>query len=132
MSTSEPGARPPVQASIPRIVVEGLAHRGELLGLELGEARTHFGVTLAFGGAGAALALLGGFAGTLAIAAAVWDRPDRGPILGLLTLAYFLAAAVAAWWTSQRLKTWRPLAETLFQLREDCTCLNNYLSENSR
>jgi len=117
--------------STPRIVVEALMHRGELAALELREAREHVTASAAAAAVAAALALLGGFAGTFAIAAAVWDSPHRGLILGLVTLAYFAGAAVLAWWTSRRLKEWRPFAETVYQLREDSSCLHQYLSEKS-
>jgi uncharacterized membrane protein YqjE len=117
--------------SVPRIVIEGLVHRGGMAALELREARTHLAATATSAGVSVALALLGGFAGTLAIAAAVWDSPRRGLILGLLTLAYFVGAGALAWWASRRLKSWRPFAETLYQIREDCSCLHHHLSENS-
>jgi uncharacterized membrane protein YqjE len=107
-------------------------HRGELAGLELREARAHVAGTLAAAGIAATLGLLGGIAGTFAIAAAVWDSPNRGLILGLLTLAYFAAAGALAWWAVRRLKVWRPFAETIYQLREDCSCLHQHLSENSQ
>jgi uncharacterized membrane protein YqjE len=107
-------------------------HRGELAGLELREARTHVAATAIGAGAAIALALLGGFAGTFAIAAAVWDSPSRGLILSLVTLAYFVGAAALAWWTTRRLKSWRPFAETLYQLGEDCSCLHQCMSESSR
>ena len=107
-------------------------HRGELAGLELREARTHVASTAVAAGVGAVLVLLGGMAGTFAIAAAVWDSPHRGVILGLLTLAYFAGAAALAWWIARRLKAWRPFAETIYQIREDCSCVHQHLSENTR
>ena len=107
-------------------------HRGELAGLELREARTHVAGTAIAAGVALALVLLGGIAGTFAIAAAVWDSPNRGLILGLLTLAYFAGAAGLAWWTARRLKAWRPFADTDYQFHEDCSCLHQYLTGNSR
>lgn len=118
--------------SIPRIVVEGLLHRAELAGLELREARTHAAGTAVLAVVAVAVALLAGFAGTIAVAAAVWDSPKRSGILGLLSLAYLLGAACLSWWTARRLKTWRPLSETIYQLREDSSCLHRFLSMNSR
>jgi uncharacterized membrane protein YqjE len=117
---------------MPRILVEGLMHRGELATLELREARTHVAFTAVIAGAAVALVLLGGFAGTFAIAAAVWERANRGAILGLVTLAYFLGAVALAWCLARRLKSWRPFAETIYQLREDSSCLHHHLSENTR
>jgi uncharacterized membrane protein YqjE len=107
-------------------------HRGELAGLELREARAHLAVTGAAAAIAGALVLLGGVAGTLAIAAAVWDRGDRGAILGLVTLVYLLCAAALGWWAARRLRCWQPLAETLRQLKEDCSCLHHFLTVNSR
>jgi uncharacterized membrane protein YqjE len=117
---------------MPQVVVEGLMHRGELAGIELREAGAHVAATVVAAGAGLALALLGGIAGTFAIAAAAWDSPRRGLILGVLTLAYLAGAGALAWWAARRFKAWRPLAETICQLREDGTCLHQYLSDDSR
>jgi len=117
---------------MPRIVIEGLAHRGRLAHLELREARVHLTATAAMAGAAGVLALLGGLAGTFAIAAAVWDRPDRGLVLCLVTIAYFVGAAGLAWGLSRRMRSWRPFEETLYQIREDCSCLHQHMSENSR
>jgi uncharacterized membrane protein YqjE len=132
MSTPASSAPESAHVSVPRIVIEGLMHRGELLGLELREARAYLAHTTLVGALAGAAALLTGFAATFAIAAAVWDHPRRGLIMALVTLAYLAVAAGCIWWTSRRLKAWRPFTETAYQLREDCTCLNRYLSENSR
>ncbi len=110
----------------PRIVLEGISHRGELATLELAEARNHATVTAVFAALAAALALLGGFAGTFTIAALVWDRDDRGLILGLVTFVYLLGAGTLAWFAANRLKTWRPLAETRHQLGEDYLCIRRF------
>jgi uncharacterized membrane protein YqjE len=128
-ATPSPTASP---ASLPRVVIEGLIHRSQLAGLELREARTHAAGTAAAAAVAAVLVLLGGFAGTFAFAAAVWNSPHRGLILAFLTVTYFLAAAALGGWTIRRLKTWRPLAETLYQIREDSSCLHHHLSERSR
>jgi uncharacterized membrane protein YqjE len=125
-------ASSPSTDSIPRIIVGALMHRGELAALELREARAHFATTAIAAGASTALVLLGGIAGTFAIAASVWDNPRRGLILGLVTLAYFTGATALAWWTRRRVLSWRPFAETAYQLREDCSCLHQHVSENSR
>jgi uncharacterized membrane protein YqjE len=112
--------------------MEGLMHRGELAALELREARTHAAVTGAVAAIAAALVLLAGIAGTFAIAASVWERSDRGLILGLVTLAYLLGAAALGWWTARRFRSWQPLCDTFRQLKEDCSCLHDYLAGNSR
>lgn len=111
----------------PRIVLESLAHRGQLASVELVEARNHAALTTALAVFAAALTLLAGFAGTFTVAALVWQRDDRGLILGLVTLAYVLGAAALGWLAANRLKTWRPLAETRHQLGEDYTCLRQFL-----
>jgi uncharacterized membrane protein YqjE len=125
---------PPLAAlgPTPRIVVEGLMHRGELASLEIREARVHAATTGIIAGLAAALILLGGFAGTFAMAAAVWHRDDRGFILALTTLAYLAGAAALGWWAVRRIKSWHPLAESRRQVQEDFLCLHQFLTENGR
>lgn len=113
--------------TLPRVVIDGLVHRGELAGLELSDATGSLARTGIVAGLAFALALLAGFAATFAVAAAVWDRPDRGLILGLVALAYLAVAAVLSWVASRRLKSWRPFSETTRQLREDCACIQDHL-----
>ncbi len=113
-----------------RIVVEGLAHRGELAALELAEARDHAAKTAVMALGAVACALLTGFAGTFALAALVWHREDRGLILGLVTLAYALGAAGLGLFAARRLRDWRPLAETRHQLGEDCACVREMLPDS--
>jgi uncharacterized membrane protein YqjE len=117
--------------SAPRIVVEGLLHRLELASLELKDVRAHAATTAIVAGIAGAFALLGGMAANLAIAALVWAREDRGLILGLLAIGYLIGAAAFGWWSRNRLKSWQPLAETRDQIREDCSCLQRYLSAKS-
>ncbi len=116
--------------SPPRIILDGLLHRGELARIELKDARTHLAVTGAAAGVAGALVLLGGLTGTFALAALVWERGDRAVILGLVALGYVLGACALGWWTALRIRSWHPLSETRYQLREDCACLNHYLSTN--
>jgi len=120
---------PPLAAlsSTPRIVLDGLAHRGQLASLELAEARNHATLTTVLAVLAAALILLAGFAATFTLAALVWQREDRGLILGLVTLAYIVGAAALGWLAVNRLTTWRPLAETRHQLSEDYSCLRQFL-----
>ena len=115
---------PPLAAlgATPRIVLEGLSHRGELATLELAEARNHAALTAVFAALSCALVLLAGFAGTFA----VWHRDDRGLILSLVTFVYLLGAGILAWCVTKRLKTWRPLSETRHQLSEDYTCIRQF------
>jgi uncharacterized membrane protein YqjE len=125
---------PPLAAlgPTPRILVEGLMHRGELASLELREARVHAASTFIIAGLAAALILLGGFAGTFALAASVWHRGDRGLILGLATVAYLIGAAVLGWWTVHRIRSWHPLPESRRQAQEDFICLHQFLIGNGR
>jgi uncharacterized membrane protein YqjE len=108
-----------------RVVVEALIHRGELASVEFKEARVHGTRTAILVGLSCALLLLGGFCGTFAIAAAVWDRPDRGMILGLVTVAYLAGAGAMGFVAARRLKTWQPFTETARQFREDCSCVHD-------
>jgi uncharacterized membrane protein YqjE len=125
---------PPLAAlgPTPRIVVEGLMHRSELASIELKEARVQAASTGIIAALAAALLLLGGFAGTFAIAACVWHREDRGLILGLAALAYLLGAGALGWWTVHRINSWHPLAESRRQVQEDFVCLHQFLIENGR
>jgi UPF0716 family protein affecting phage T7 exclusion len=62
----------------------------------------------------------------------VWSRPDRGLILGILTLAYVVASAVLGFIAARRLGTWQPFAETRRQLGEDAACLRDALDQGPR
>ena len=118
--------------SLPRVVVDGLLHRSELASLELHEARAHGLRTVALIVFCGALLLLSGFAATLAVAAWVWDRPDRGPILLLLGVAYLAVSGTLGYAASRRLSSWEPMSESIKQFREDCTCLRDTFSHPGR
>lgn len=124
--TAESTSPLPELGPAPRIILEGLSHRGELATLELTEARNHATVTAIFTALAAALVLLAGFAGTIAIAALVWHRDDRGLLLSLVTFIYLLGAGAFAWLAANRLKTWSPLTETRHQLGEDYVCIRQF------
>jgi uncharacterized membrane protein YqjE len=115
---AEPGATA-------RVVVESLMHRGELASVELKEARRHGARTAAVLAISCVFLLLGGFTGTVALAAAVWNREDRGLILGLVGLGYVLAAASLGYFASRRLKSWQPFEETRRQFHADCACVHD-------
>ncbi len=102
-----------------RAVFTGVRHRGQLALLETEEARDHFLVSLAVGGLVLLLALVTLFTGTIAIAAAVWDLPNRAVLLAGLAGAYLAGALTGAWWVVRRLRAWRPLDESRRQLRAD-------------
>jgi uncharacterized membrane protein YqjE len=114
------------------VIVESLVHRGELAALELREAQQHGFRTAVLIGFSGILVLLGGFAGTFALAAAVWQREDRGLILWLVTLGYLAGAAVLAYLVSRRLRNWSPFAETCRQFHADCGCLHDVIETATR
>ncbi|MBC7365402.1 MAG: phage holin family protein [Undibacterium sp.] len=126
MNTAPPVSPLAALGSAPRIVLEGLVHRGELATLELVEARNHATLTTGLAGLAAALTLLAGFASTFTLAALVWQREDRGLILGLVTLVYVLGAVALGWIALRRLKTWSLFAETRHQLGQDYSCLRQF------
>ena len=118
--------------SIPRVVVEALIHRGELASLEMKEAQTHGTVTAVYGGLAAGFVLLAGFAGTLALAAAVWQREDRVLILSLVTLAYVIVSAALSLVAFNRFKSWQPFVDTRRQFQADCACIHEILNTTAR
>lgn len=113
-----------------RVVLTGLAHRGELAAVETGEARDHLTTSILIGAGVFALSLLAGMALTFTVAASVWHRDDRGLLLGLLTLGYLITAVGLAWGLIRRLRAWRPLREIRRQLREDGKCIDNLLPDD--
>jgi uncharacterized membrane protein YqjE len=112
--------------------VDALVHRGELAALELAEARQYGVRTVLISVISVAFVLLAGTAATFAVAAAVWDRPDRGMILSLLALGYFTASVLFALVAARRLRDWQPFAETARQLREDCACIQEIVNDATR
>lgn len=133
-SMSAYGSSHPLAApgSAPRVIMESLVHRGELAALELREAQQHACRTAILIGVSGILVLLGGFAGTFALAAAVWQRDDRGLILSLVTLVYLAGAAVLAYVGTRRLRDWSPFAETCRQFHADCHCLHDVIATATR
>lgn len=111
-----------------KIVLDATAHRGELASLELAQARDHVFATMFIGLAAVVLALLGGFAATFTLAVLVWSHPDRGLILGLVSLGYFICAGLLVFVALRRLQTWHPLGETRRQLHDDRLCLQSILT----
>jgi uncharacterized membrane protein YqjE len=132
ISFGSPASRLTSPGAAPRVIVEALVHRGELAALELKEAHAYGVRTAVMTGASAGLLLLGGFAGTFALAAAVWDRPDRGMILSLATLAYLLASGAFAFVASRRLRDWQPFTETTRQFHADCACIKELVTSAKR
>lgn len=128
-SSTTPLASP---GSTPRVVVEALMHRGELASVELKEARQHGTRTAILAGVSGVLLLLGGFSATFAVAAAVWDSPHRGLILGLVTLVYMIGAGALAFVAARRMRTWKPFSESARQFREDCACIHEIINSYER
>lgn len=114
-----------------RVVLSSLRHRGELAVLEAGEAGDHLAGSLALGLGAVVLAVLGGFAVNLALAAAVWHRDDRGLVLAFIAAVELLLALGIGLLVARRLRHWRPLAETRRQLDEDCECIQELLPSDS-
>jgi len=123
-STEPPLASVGLSQIIPatKILIDALLHRGELAAVELVEAREQVFTTMLFGIAAVTLTLLGGFAVTLCLAAAIWERPDRVLILGLVGLVYLVGSGLLLWLCTRRLHAWRPLKETRKQLSLDRSC----------
>ncbi len=115
----------------PRIVLEGLMHRGQLATLEITEARDHAARTALIAVLAGVGALLAGVAAIFTLAALVWHRDDRGLILGATTLAIVIGSGALTAWAAHRLRTWQPLAETRRQLSADRTCLENLLPDDA-
>ena len=132
--TTVPAPHPPLPEAGAALLLlaESVAHRAELVAIELAEAREHAVRCLLLTGAAGALALFAGFALTLLVASQVWDDPHRAWWLGGLTVAYLAAAFAAGRVLSRRLQDWRPLNETQRQLQQDYQCLSNQLKSAVR
>jgi uncharacterized membrane protein YqjE len=111
-----------------KIFFEALFHRGELVALELSQVREYVFYVLVAAFLTVVFILLGGFAATFMVAAMVWERPDRGLILGLMAAGYLILATALGFFTVGRLRKWRPLRETAIQLRADHECLQSILT----
>ena len=119
-------------ASVPKLLAGALIHRGELAALELGEAQAHGAVTVLFAALTGAFFLLGGFAATLAIAAAVWGRDDRALILAAVALGYAVVCAALGWHGYRRIKAWNPFAETRRVFHKDCAAARELTGSKDR
>ncbi len=106
-----------------RLATQAIQHRSALAALELSAARAHITSMLLMLAGATVLALLGGFAATITLAAYVWESSHRTLILGCATLVYLLIAISLAAAALRRLRAWRPLHETRNQLHQDAECL---------
>lgn len=129
-----PPPRPQLPALGEALVLfaESVAHRAELAGLEIGEARDHAFVSTVMAGFAGAFVLFTGFAFTFLVAGLVWDGPHRAVWLGALSILYLAGAVVAAVLLRRRLRTWRPLGETHLQLKQDYQCLSSLIKSAVR
>jgi uncharacterized membrane protein YqjE len=113
---------------VARAVLDALGHRAELLLLDLAAARARLLSALAFLAVAAGFALLTGFALTLAYAAAVWHRPDRGLLLLAAAAAWLALASLCTFLAARGLHGWTPLGDTRAQLAQDRLCLQDLLT----
>lgn len=105
--------------AVARTLLDSVGHRAELAATEAALARATL-ARLALMSLGAfAFLLLAGFAGTIALAASVWDHPHRGLILSVVAWGFALSSLGLLLWATRMLKSWRPLNETCEQLRRD-------------
>jgi uncharacterized membrane protein YqjE len=108
---------------------EATAHRAELAGLELAEARDHALHSTVLAVVTGALVILTGFSLTLLAAAIVWDNPHRNWWLGAMGALYAGITLVLFFNFLRRMRAWRPMEETSRQLKSDCQCLQHLLHE---
>lgn len=106
-------------AAVLRTLLDAVRHRSELAATEAALARDTLARLVIMSLAAFSLFLLAGFAGTFALAAAVWDHPHRGLILAGVAWAFALCSLGLFLWSMRMLKSWKPLSETCEQLRRD-------------
>jgi uncharacterized membrane protein YqjE len=115
---SPPGLIASIRAMISN-ALSLLATRGELAALELGETRDRALRWAALGIVAAVLLLAALMTLSLWVAAVFWDGP-RALALGVVTVAYALAAFVAARVVRREIAAAPPLlAQTLAELKKD-------------
>ncbi|HYC70079.1 MAG TPA: phage holin family protein [Opitutaceae bacterium] len=119
--------RIPTPGEILSLFSEAFGHRAQLAQLELGEARDHVVGSAVLAAAATVLGLLTGVSITLLVAALVWESEHRAWWIGGLCLLYCALAGAAAYLLRRRLRQWRPLAETQFQLNQDGACVSRIL-----
>ena len=108
-------------------VVDIGSNRLELLIVELHEERDRLLLTVIMTLGAAALALLAGFAFTLAIMVLLWER-SPGAAMAILTVLYAAGAAFLFWKVVQLQRTWEMFGSSLDQLRKDRECLTRNLN----
>ena len=106
--------------------VEIGSNRLELLIVELHEERDRLLLTVILTLGAATLALLAGFAFTLAIMVLLWER-SPGAAMAILTVLYAAGAAFLFWRVVQLQRTWEMFGSSLDQLRKDRECLTQNL-----
>lgn len=123
LDSIESRPRVPSLGTAIRLFNDALANRIDLAELELEETKSQAGISALLIGIVISLVNFAGFAFTLMVAALVWDNEHRGTWLAGLGAAYLLGAAVVSLLLWQRLRDWRPFAETKSQLKQDHQCL---------
>lgn len=94
----------------------------ELFLVELKEERARFFDALLLAAAGMVCAIMTLVMLTLTVVVAFWDT-HRLLVLGLLTVAYAVAALVAFRTLRARLQRWQAFSATLEQIKKDRSCL---------
>jgi uncharacterized membrane protein YqjE len=106
-------------------VVDLGANRLELLGVELQEERERLVHSLVLILGAAALAMLAGFALTLAVLVALWDH---SPLIAMAVLTFVYASgAIFLYLQFSRLQHGQMFSATFEQLRKDCQCFGTSL-----
>lgn len=117
----KPELRPriPPPGEVISLFTDAVGHRAQLAQLELGEARDHVMWSGIIAAAAGVMGLLTGIALTLLFAALVWDTEHRVAWMAGLCALYAALAGGAGFLLFRRLRQWRPMAETKFQLDQD-------------
>lgn len=123
LGSGEPRPQVPSLGTALRFFNDAIENRCALAGVELEETRAHASASALLLGVVVGLVNFAGFAFTLMIAALVWDSPHRVAWLAGLSGGYAVAAGGVAYFLWQRLRDWRPFAETKSQLNQDQQCL---------
>lgn len=131
-SSSDVRPRIPAPGEVVSLLSEAAGHRLDLAQLELSEARDHALVSGLLAAVATVLGLLAGLAITLLIAALLWETEHRNWWLAGLCLLYLAISLGAGCALMRRLRQWRPLAETKFQLDQDGQCLNRIMNSFRR
>jgi len=115
-----------------RVLVHGLGHRAELVGIEMEEARDAAASSGLMFAVAAALFFLAALTLTGLLAAAFWDTAFRLPVLLTIAIAYAGGGVAVLLAARRRLRAWNPFSETTSQLKKDAQCLQELLNSRSQ